>query len=330
MEFRVNLFGTIRLSGSDRRLRPFPTARSRSLFCFLVLNRHRMYPRDVLAGVFWGDRPNATARKNLRNNLWRIRSILEPDDVARGRYLLTEGDAVGLTGSADLWVDVEEFERRIDASPGRPPDQLSEADRDSLCDAVALYRGDLMEEVYEDWCLVEQQRLKSRMLAAVEKLMRYHEAHGEWGSALLYAQRVLRADPLREHIQRDVMRYHYFQGNRPAALRQFETYARLLDTEMGIAPMQQTVRLREAISAESLRSGSADPVRDADSPFPGDVEARAGQPLGGQIRSALHEFELASARLRASLWKFQHGQTSVAPDSANRSPDRQKTRLGRS
>ena len=272
-----------------------------------------MYPRDVLAGVFWGDKPDTTARKNLRNDLWRIRSILEPNDVARGSYLLTEGDDVGITGSADLWVDVEEFERRIDASGGRSPDQLSEADKNALRDAVALYRGDLMEGVYEDWCLVEQQRLKSRMLAALEKLMRYHEAHGEWGSALLYAQRVLRADPLREHIQRDVMRYHYFQGDRPAALRQFETYARLLRAEMGIAPMQTTLRLRDAIGAESLLPESIEPVHSPEGASRSPANAWVEGSLDGEVRSALREFEMASARLRASLWRIRRGPPPTSP-----------------
>ena len=311
MELRINLFGNVGLFRADRRLPDFPTAKSKALFCFLVLNRRRLYPRDVLMGVLWGDKPNAVARKNLRTDIWRIRRILEPRDVARGTYLIANKDTVGFNSGTEYWLDVEDFERSIEKYESRAPGQLTALESEELRRAVALYRGDLLEDVYDDWCLIEQERLKARLLITLEKLMRYHAARSEWSSALLYGRRVLRYDPLREHIHRDVMRYQYFQGNRPAALSQFRECARLLAGEMGIEPMKETVALREAIEAESLRPDASDGGNGVEGRPAAPVERGGVVPVILEIRCALRDFQMASARLLAGLRKVQDSQPAA-------------------
>lgn len=313
MKLRINLFGNIGLARAERRLPDFPTTKSKALFCFLVLNRRRLFPRDVLMGVLWGDKPDDVARKNLRTDIWRVRRILEPRGVARGTYLLANKDAIGFNCRTDYWLDVEDFERKVEKYDGRPPEQLSPADSEELRQAVALYQGDLLEELYDDWCVVEQERLKARLLTALEKLMRFHAARSEWNAALLYGRRVLSYDPLREHIHRDVMRYHYFQGDRPAALAQFRKCARLLNKEMGIEPMRATVALSEAIKSETLRPEATEWDRG-----PGRPPARR---FGGEatliveeIRAAISDFHAASARLRAELQKVEELEAGL--DSA--------------
>lgn len=304
MELRINLFGSVGVFRSGHRLPDFPTHKSRALFCFLVLNRSRVHPRDVLMGILWGDKPDDVARKNLRTDIWRIRRILEPRGVARGTYLVAEKDSVGFNSSTNYWLDVEDFERRIERYENRAATDLTRADSDQLRNAVGLYRGDLLEGLYDEWCVVEQERLRAKLLMTLEKLMRFHAARREWSSALVYGHRVLQNDPLREHIHRDVMRYHYLQGNRPAALTQYRACERLLKKELGIGPMRETQQLRDAIAEERVAVEA--------NARPGRLRERVrqersvvGSSILDEIRDALRDFQDASTRLHAGLRKFE-------------------------
>src|SRR3989304_6748538 len=92
----IRLFGPLEVSRGVSRFPPFPTRKSRSLFSFLLLNRARPHPRDVLIGRFWGECPEASARKHLRTTLWRIRRGVSAGPAPGGGRLLAEGDPLAL------------------------------------------------------------------------------------------------------------------------------------------------------------------------------------------------------------------------------------------
>ena len=60
----------------------FSTRNTEKLLCYLVLNRHRFHPREVLAELFWGKSRPKNTRHCLRTALWRLRSVLEDSYVS--------------------------------------------------------------------------------------------------------------------------------------------------------------------------------------------------------------------------------------------------------
>jgi DNA-binding SARP family transcriptional activator len=257
LPLRIQLFGGLRLSSGGRELPSFATQKARDLFSFLALNHARRYPRDVLMGRFCGDAPERVARKNLRNDLWRIRSVVEPSGVERGWCLQVEGDEVAFNAGGGHWVDVAAFERKLDAAGPDRGDPLTPEGAEALRQAVALYGGDLLDGVYDDWCLFERERLRLRYVTALERLMRHHGQRGDWADAALHGQRLLACDPLREHVHRDLMRFYARMGDPAAALRQFGTCERLLRLELEVAPTAETLALRDEIRAGTHRAPSA-------------------------------------------------------------------------
>ena len=107
--------------------------------------------------------------------------------------------------------------------------------------AIAFYAGDLLPGLYDDWCLLPREILRDKYIIAVERLMAWHASRADWGAAIIHGKRLLDADPLLEHVHRDVMRYHYARGDRPAALQQFARCKRVLRKELTIDPMAETV-----------------------------------------------------------------------------------------
>lgn len=298
---RIHCFGGLRVSRGDRELPAFPTQKSRALFAFLAVHRGRSWARDVLVGHFWGDSPETVARKNLRNDLWRIRGVVEGEGAPAGSCVAVRGDDVRFNVDGDYWLDVQAFEAALDAAgaDGAPCD---EAGAEALRRAVHLYRGDLLDGMYDDWCLFERERLRLRYVRALERLIAHHRERGEWGEAALQAQRLLARDPLREHVHRDLMRCYAALGDPAAALRQYDLCARLLRQELDAAPREETRAVRDEVRcALGDRPASPPAMVAVPAVFPGDdlldrlrAAARWADETSTVLHRAIRDLEGAS------------------------------------
>ncbi len=269
---QIHLFGGLDVSRGDNRLPPFPTQKARSLFAYLVLNRSRAHSRDSLVGVFWGERPETVAKKCLRTDIWRVRHALSDAD----EVLLLKDHKIAFNADFPHWIDVAEFEKLIGAVRSVDPCEMTPEEVRSLEAAVSLYRGDLMEGMYDDWFLYERERMRLLYLTSLERLMNYRQSREDWAGAADLGQRLLATDPLREHVHRELIRCYYRQGNRPEALRQFERCATILRSELDIEPMAETRQLWEEIRQESLTPVAVAPTPSpAPSPFDDLASCRA-------------------------------------------------------
>jgi DNA-binding SARP family transcriptional activator len=247
---RIRLFGSLELCLGDRRLSSFATRKSRALFSYLVLHCERPHPRELLLGTFWGDYPEAAARKHLRDTLWRIRQVLRI--AGPGIQIEVPDNAVVLHLNGESWLDTKEFQAHLSKVGHRLPEEVSQEEAHLLQTAVALYRGDLLEEIYDEWCEYDRQRLRLLAVDAIHRLMMYHLHRREWGPALQYGQQLLATDPLHEQVHCTLMRCYASIGNRGAALRQYRTCARLLREELDVEPMRATVALYDDIRRGGL------------------------------------------------------------------------------
>ena len=95
--------------------------------------------------------------------------------------------------------------------------------------------------------LSERYRLESLYCDALAGLMAAREALGEHEAALAVALRLLEQDPLREDAHRAAMRAYCRLGQRHAALAQYGRCQQMLQAELGVEPMAETLALRQAI-----------------------------------------------------------------------------------
>lgn len=257
---RAHLLGSLMLScggAEDDELSettlPLPgSTAARSLLAYLLFYRDHPHPRSVLAGQWWPDLPESRARRALSQALWHIRRIL-PD------LLQADGDTLYIPPDAQVWVDVAEFQSLLEAHlpfsfPERSeiiaddPDFVRfQAALTGLNRAVQLYRGDLLEGLYDDWVLLERERLHEMYLQALEALSHLESAMGHHASALESALALTRADPLREAGHRQVMRLYARLGRPEAALQQFAICREILKAELGLEPTPETKALAQRI-----------------------------------------------------------------------------------
>jgi DNA-binding SARP family transcriptional activator len=261
----VRLFGSlqVRAAGAapdgaacDGRV-PEPCGRpAQALLAYLLLHRGRLHRREVLAGVLWGEAPEERARGALRTTLWRLRRAIEPAGVP-GRYLVTTSQGeVGIRLGTDVWVDVAAFEAAVAKAVAGRPEALREEDAAQLELALRLYEGELLEGFYDDWVLRERERLRALYLQALACLMHIAAARADLKAAIGHGRRILAEDPLRESMHREVMRLCLRDGQRAEALRQFAECRRILDHELQVEPMPETLALYRELSGAAPASAA--------------------------------------------------------------------------
>jgi DNA-binding SARP family transcriptional activator len=251
--------GALRVEDQQKAIH-VPTGKAQSLFTLLVLYPASPHPREVLADRLWPEAPPSRVRRNLSDVLYRLRRTLGPD------WLTVEGDRVALRTGPDLWVDVWEFEQLFSAN-----------DLASLQRAAALYSGDLLPEIYDDWILSRRVSLHERYLTCLLRLGQIAEGHDQPQLAHEHFQRLVQVDPLREEAYHGVMRSLASMGRLMDALAAFTELEQLLEVELGVQPSQETRTLADGLRGEiELSRQAADYQQDrhARPPFVGRVRER--------------------------------------------------------
>ncbi|HEX8917108.1 MAG TPA: BTAD domain-containing putative transcriptional regulator [Chloroflexota bacterium] len=249
----VRLFGKFSVIGSGQAAVDLEACKAQELFSYLLLHRQRPHAREVLCELLWGNGDITQTRKHLRQALWQLHGALDQLIEPGGeRILLIEPQWVRINSRADLWVDVNAFEQAYSLVEGTPGQELDANSVRILEGAVELYRGDLLEDWYHDWCLYDRERLQNLCLVLLDKLMAHCEMRGKYEIGLGYGERILRFDRARERTHRGMMRQQYLGGDRTGALRQYERCVAALDEELGIQPAKGTVDLYNQIRLDHL------------------------------------------------------------------------------
>src|SRR5678816_1210059 len=95
---QVRLLGQFDIRLDGKRV-TIPSRAGQSLLAYLMLTVGTAHRREKLAGILWPDTTDENARKNLRQELWRIRKAISTGQPA---CLLYTSDAADERSSVDL------------------------------------------------------------------------------------------------------------------------------------------------------------------------------------------------------------------------------------
>jgi DNA-binding SARP family transcriptional activator len=260
MVIRVYLFGRFE-ARFDRRQVPGLRARKvQEFLSYVLLSKQRQIQRERLADRLWQHVESTYAKKYLRQALWQLQRAYDAevgDDD--GPLLVVDQDWIGVHGDAPIWVDARELECAYDRVIEAPPGELTPLLREQLRSAVALYRGELLEGWYYDWCVYHRDTYRSQYLSLLHHLMLDAEATGNWEAGLVYGRKALHEDRASERTHALMMRLHHMAGDRTAALRQFELCETALRQDLGVVPQDSTRALYERIRDSGDAGAPASP-----------------------------------------------------------------------
>lgn len=196
--------------------------RAAELIKMLALAPEHQLAREIIIEAIWPGSSPSSGMTNVRKIAFHARRVLGLQDgiiLDEGMVKLAPGHLVG--------TDVGTFTEAAHLALA--------ADSPEECrDAAALYGGDLLPyDIYAEWCSAERDQLRS--------LFRDVLAGGRmWG-------RLLREEPTHELAHREIIRTRLANGDRAAAIRQFELLRTTLREELGVSPDPETVALYEQV-----------------------------------------------------------------------------------
>lgn len=201
--------------------------------------------RSRVAGTLWMDATEDRATANLRSTLWRIPASIRSAVTVTGTMLSL---------ASDVSVDArkaEAFGRRVISLPVA---SHSVGGLDEAAAEIALLACELLPDWYDDWILVERERLRNLRLHALEALSRNLVAAGRFGEAVEAGLIAVAGEPLRESAHRCVVSAHIREGNHGEALRQFQAFRVLLYDELGLSPTKEMFDLvRPLMGSDDVR-----------------------------------------------------------------------------
>lgn len=284
------LFGTGEVSYLGNRITGLFHQLPGYLLCYLVLNRDHAQNREHLAAIFWSDTSVQGAKKALRNSLWRLRQSLQFAGVPVEQYLWLEEESVAFIASSSYTLDVEDFEKLVTPCKDLQGLDVSPAQIAGLETAVSLYRGDLLEGIYDDWCLYDRERLRLMYISTLNKLMVCYGLAQAYDHAIEYGKRLLLLDNTLEKVHRRLMLLYWMNGDRKSALTQYKLCYQILRDELGSNPMRETQELYRQMLHDRIDLREWSEILGSSNPLSIDAST-ATDPICRRIQCELHRLQ---------------------------------------
>src|ERR1041385_1921618 len=223
---QIRLLGQFDVRSDGKRV-AISSRSGQSLLAYLALTAGTSHRREKLAGLLWPDTSDETSRKNLRQELWRIRKAISTEQTTAEDYLLADELTLTFNPEADYWLDVAQMEK--------PSHDLQ-----SLSSNLSLYQGELLPGFYEDWILLERERIQTVFESKMEQLIEQLVVAERWTAVQEQAERWLGLGHAPEAAYRALMLSYSARGDMAKVGATYQRCVDDLQDQFGVEPSAET------------------------------------------------------------------------------------------
>jgi LuxR family maltose regulon positive regulatory protein len=249
---RVRLFGHFEMLCDEVPITLGRNGKALSILKYLLANRSRPVSQDYLMGWLWPESNLKRARWSLNSAIHTLRKLIsECPSSAPLNYISLEEGYYRLCSEVGVVTDVDQFDahyeegRRLQRE-GRTEEAAAEYER-----AIELYGGEyLVEDLYEDWTMVERERLSNAYMEMLGRLAEHYLQADQPQEGIQACYRILEKDRSHEESYRLLMRCYARLGLWERALRQYRLCEGILRQGYGMDPSPETQSLYEGLLSE--------------------------------------------------------------------------------
>lgn len=209
-------------------------------------------------GWLWPESNVARARSSLGSAVHTLRKSLssgEPQKVNTPDFIVFEDGQYSICKSIQISSDVQEFGDLCQRGchfeeTRRTREAITEYEK-----AIELYQGDyLVEDLHEEWTMVERERLVYLYVDALDRVARYQLEAGQLRKCIQICYRLLEKEPSHEESYCRLMQCYAHLGLRFRALEQYRLCQEILSNRFGITPSPETQTLCREIVPNRIAS----------------------------------------------------------------------------
>jgi len=269
MALSLLLLGPFQATSGEVAIPESRAKRIEALLAYLAMEAAYPHRRERLVGFLFPELPDGQARTNLRQTIKRLREAI--DDNPDQPYLLITRESIQFNQSSEHFLDTVVYEEQLDGC------SVHRGRRDAHCSecmamagqAVNFYRGPFLDGffledsvAFEEWLLGHREQLQQQTIAVLQQLADFHERRGEYDLAGQYTRQQIAIEPWREEAHRQLMRVLANQGQRTAALHQYEILREQLWEELAVEPTPESESLQRTVAAATKARSQNLPARD--------------------------------------------------------------------
>lgn len=259
----ISLLGPFQVMLDGKPVTTFESAKARALLAFLATEAGHPHSRETLAELLWPERPRGAALADLRHALANLRKALS-DAAAQPPFLLITQTTLQFNTASDATIDVADFVSLL-----KHGSAATVADCQA---ALTMLHGPFLDGFklsdspqFEEWMVVTSEQVAHLARQASARLADACEERGDYVQAAVWTRRQLALEPWNEEVHQQLIQRLAAQGQRSAALHQYEICRRMLAVELGVEPQPATQALAQCIRNGKL--GIDGPVFDPHTDF---------------------------------------------------------------
>src|SRR5215217_6374767 len=217
---QVFFFGQFEMLCDGNAMQLGRNGKALTILKYLLAHRGRPVSQDHLMGWLWPESNLKKARWSLNSAIHGLRKLLGScSSGLSANYVTLHDGYYHLSGAARIWTDVDEFDERYEKGRRLEREGRMQATAVEYEKAIELYRGDyLIEDLYDDWTMVERERLSNTYMDMLGQLAVYCMETGQYQESIRGCYRILEKDHCHEDTYRLLMRCYARLGLRGRAL----------------------------------------------------------------------------------------------------------------
>src|SRR5829696_5780096 len=239
---QVRFFGHFEMLCDSETMHLGRNGKALTILKYLLANRTRPVSQDHLMGWLWPESNLKKARWSLNSAIHGLRKLLSGcSSSVSTNFVFLEDGYYRLSPDVKVTTDVDDFDRHHEQGRRLEKDRRKQDAAIEYEKAVGLYRGDyLIEDLYEDWTMVERERLANAYLDLLDRLAIYYMEVGQQQESIRACYKVLEKDRCHEDSYRLLMQCYARLGLRARALHQYRMCEQILSQEYGTSPSPET------------------------------------------------------------------------------------------
>lgn len=217
------------------------SSKARDLLAYFVTFRGERIHAERAFDAIWAEKAGRGLTA-FHTALSRLRAAMKSGENSP-RLILVEAGEYRID-AARFVIDVEEFDSALAKTRATSDEETAAKFHEQ---AIHLYNGEYLQNLYYDWLFPERRRLTRAYLGSLRALADYHFAHKRFTNSQELIQRALRVDSLQEDLYCQAFKIFTALGDRAGLINQYQEMKYILAKELDMEPLPATEHLYQRL-----------------------------------------------------------------------------------